>query len=178
MSSAAAELERPGMPGDKLTPRISEVPNAFKHMDALFDVVRIHSYGKTKGDKNLRHLEGAVDLMDALFAVIQSNPKTAGSRTEKKTNIAKTWKERGLPPSFFDAGSRNSSTEGMATTQAGASEVPRPEHEQAALQKPPPTTVSQSHALGSACDETTSNSASTPAVVVSNVPECLTFYIE
>lgn len=48
----------------------------------------------------------AIKHLDALFEVIQGNPESSagGGPTAQKAN-AKSWKERELPPSFFNAGS-------------------------------------------------------------------------
>lgn len=50
----------------------------------------------------------AIKQLDALFAVVQSNPESSaggsGGASAQKIN-AKSWKERELPPSFFNAGS-------------------------------------------------------------------------
>lgn len=69
-------------------------PNAIQHLDALFDVVHVrrsHSVTTTN-----------TELLDALFEVVHSSPDSSASAGT--TPNAKSWKERELPPSFFNAG--------------------------------------------------------------------------
>ena len=76
-------------------------PHAIQHLDALFDVVRVRRSRR-------RHPSCVVtttntELLDALFEVVHSSPESS-ARGGTAPN-AKSWKERELPPSFFDAGS-------------------------------------------------------------------------
>lgn len=72
-------------------------PNAIQHLDALFDVVHVH--------RRQRHSSSVVtttntELLDALFEVVHS-PRSSNSGGS--TPNPKSWKERKLPPSFFNA---------------------------------------------------------------------------
>ena len=169
--------------GEK-TSRILEDPNAVKHMDALFEVVNLHSRSKKRADDRERRRSAAacvgptvddVDLLDALFAVIQSDPGGADHSTSSAgcRKGTKSWKERKLPPSFFNAGSDSDShhevnsvrTEPSAAQRAG--EKPRRSSDETTL-----------HARTQSTASGVINSAQPSTVLVADAPECLTFYIE
>ena len=48
--------------------------------------------------------------LEALFEVIQSNPNVGGSGAAVPKSTAKVWRERPLPPSFFDSSSASGSS--------------------------------------------------------------------
>lgn len=160
--------------------RILEDPNAVKHMDALFDVVNIHSCGKskkkkTRDDRDWRAAVSGVDpamddvdLLDALFAVVQSEPGAGGHR---KHGTTKSWKERELPPSFFNAGPEKSTE-----LNSEASETQRSRETPCCAGRG----GSSSPPLAAQSTESTVVTTAAPAtaVLVADTPECLTFYIE
>ena len=65
--------------------------------------------GSLSGDDkktSVKEDPNAIEHLDALFNVIHSNPESSasGAATAQKAS-AKSWKERELPPSFFNSGS-------------------------------------------------------------------------
>ena len=163
---------------------ILEDPNAVRHMDALFDVLRKPAERKPRGGSATAAAElgpGAdMDfLLDALFAVVQTDPAAGdggGGRAVKIT--AKSWRERGLPASFFDAGgstTEHQSVEGEESPHSDAEdEVASPSP------VPSPESSSHTHTPNSVATEQHASLTTVPVVLVANTDstDSLTFYIE
>lgn len=169
-SAAAAKREREKAMEKNGKMSISEIPNATQHMDALFDVVR--SYRKPESDATSSARGGTTDIMDALFAVLQSN-KQANATGERAENDKKTksWKERALPPSFFDADCDPAPSISRMDCST--------EEDTHSSARSPSTSPPQ------AIHTTTTAVTPVPVLLVANArrvtstaPDCLTFYIE
>ena len=174
---------------------ILEDPNALRHMDALFDVLRKPAERKSRGSPAVA-VSAAAELaacgapaadmeflLDALFAVVQTDPaagsggKGGGSRVAK--TAAKSWRERGLPASFFDSSrSCTNSSDGGSTEIAGAPGAGIGGAGKAPSSVPSPVSLAKVQASNSV---TASPGLSpVPVVLVANAgaTESYTFYIE
>ena len=145
---------------------VLESPNAVKHMDALFEVIKRRCRPETP-DESSRYVSedsaASTKLLDALFEVIHSKQETSSGDTEQKAN-AKSWKDRKLPPSFFDAGSVD---RGLEKAPTAAPDSPEPEEI--------PEEVPSSSSVTST--DTTGVNQCQPMVIVAK-RDCLTYCIE
>ena len=161
---------------------VLEDPNAVRHMDALFDVLHKPSIAgrsdfPAPGAEMTRGEADVEFLLDALFAVVQSDGGDGGRRAAGRTRTAaKTWKERELPASFFDAG-------GSAGTPVDEAREETLEAERSEAEDAPNSPIPSSE---SASSTQTSDPAGRPGldpmpvVLVANTSsaDSLTFYIE
>lgn len=181
---------------------ILEDPNALRHMDALFDVLGKQPGSGAGGRRNSKTEGGGRSaassaaelvcggppadvefLLDALFAVVETETGRGGrGETERAAAIApmvrgatsaKSWKERKLPASFFDAGGSTgpSAVKEEASDAAGASGT-----EDDTEDSPVPSPDSESSRQ---VPNSSTGLAPLPVVLVNtNTTDSLTFYIE
>ena len=158
MSEEADEASA-GEDGKKIY--VMEDPDAIKHMDALFEVLKVRCKPEIQDGPSYSVFEDATtnaELLDALFAVINDKNEAGDSDSVS----AKSWRDRELPPSFFGAGSGNDEPERESTS---TSETPEPQ-ETSSSSPPPPVEA-----------DTVRLASPTPLVVVAT-RDCLTYYVE
>ena len=141
---------------------LMEDPNAIKHMDALFEVLKVRCKPKVPDTPSYNISEDTTPyakILDALFAVINKKQDASDSDTAN----TKSWKDRELPPSFFDAGSISGGHERDSTASPES-----PELQEMASSSSPPSTAE---------DDAVVQPPSSPVVVVAT-RDCLTYYVE
>lgn len=180
---------------------VLEDPNAVRHMDALFDVLRKPSGNASSvvGGGSATCSAAAADLvhggpgdveffLDALFSVVQhptgGGERRATSSREKKQAAAKTWKERELPASFFNSGGSTDDCDKSTRdrgdgdrTQEKACQNEAPNSPQP---RPPSSETKPQEITSPAGDRSGGVAPPLPVVLVANTntTESLTFYIE
>ena len=140
---------------------LMEDPDAIKHMDALFGVLKVRCNPEVSATPSYSITEDATtnaEILDALFAVINNKDEASDGDAVNK----RSWRDRELPPSFFGAGSVD---DGPRRESESTPETPEP-RETSSSSPPPPV-------------ETAAVQLASPApLVVVATRDCLTYYIE
>ena len=155
---------------------VKEDPNAIQRLDALFEVVQIHrnfNKSSTSGCDSTAQKTNAIEHLDALFDVIHTTESSAGSAQKAS---AKSWKERELPPSFFNAGSNPGPGMNSPDSDSESRSLRSQKSLCSSINLTSPQTT-HSHMCS------TSTSATSSPIVIPLLPfwkasECLTYYIE
>ena len=123
--------------------------------------------------------------MDALFAVIQTNPDSAAAGGGMGGNAQKAgqkkWKERELPPSFFDAGSGQGMNSPDKLSDPMKQQKPFPRLLGPSINLGPPQMPHAQHMRSASMPatlESLNHVPLPPGWEASKTPDGLTYYIE